>query len=561
MSRRARAEPSLAAQVLGWQVVLVVLLVLAGGAASTWLAQVDARTAARQEVVGVSESLARSPQVLRAALTASPSDPTAPSAQLQPYAEAVRRASGTDFVVVMATDRTRWTHPNPSLIGRPFIGDIAPALAGHTFTQTYRGTLGPSVRAVAPVRADVDGDGVPDPGGRVLALVSVGITTQAITASLLDRLPLLAGTTVLALALAALGAAWIGRRLRRQTLGLGPAQITRMFQAHDAVLHSVREGLLVVQGTDVVLANDEAGRLLGLPSAGPGGDRSPVAHADQLGPALAAVLTGPPQVTDAIVLSGERVLVVNKRPVALSADEDAHGAVVTLRDHTELEALSGELDAVRGFAESLRAQAHESANRLHTVVSLVELGRTEEAVAFATAELELAQSMTDELVAGVQDPALAAVLLGKAAQAGERGIALRLADGVVPAVTGLPARDLVTVLGNLVDNAMDAAAAGEPPRWVQVGLTVSDDRLTITVADSGRGLADQDVPAAFVRGYSTKAGTNGRRGLGLPLVEQVAHRHGGRVQVDSGRRAPGQEPPGAGTVFTVVLPLPAPVPR
>jgi sensor histidine kinase regulating citrate/malate metabolism len=227
--------------------------------------------------------------------------------------------------------------------------------------------------------------------------------------------------------------------------------------------------------------------------------------------------------------------------------------VVTLRDHTDLQALTGELDSVRAFAESLRAQAHEAANRLHTTVSLVELGRTQEAVDFATAELVSAQRLTDRVVGAVGDPVLAALLLGKAATAHERGVLLEIDPSTSVGETGLPGGDLVTIVGNLLDNAIDAALAGDPPREVQLAAEVTGGRLEIRVEDTGPGVAEEDVRRVFERGWSTKDATGAPaglgRGLGLALVVQAVRRHGGTVTVR----------PGPGAQFVVSLPLPVPV--
>jgi two-component system CitB family sensor kinase len=253
-------------------------------------------------------------------------------------------------------------------------------------------------------------------------------------------------------------------------------------------------------------------------------------------------------------------VVVNTSPVL---GGERRGTVVTLRDHTDLQALTGELDSVRGFTEALRSQAHEASNRLHTVVSLIELGRADEAVEFATAELELAQALTDKVVAAVGEPVLAALLLGKAAEANERGVELvisedsRIDDGVLP--PSLPARDLVTILGNLIDNAIDAAvedagARPEPP-YVAVTARAADGELVVQVADSGQGVDPDVMQEVFRRGWSTKSRGDGiqpgtqpdrphGRGLGLALVWQAARRHGGTVEI-------GQQ---VGAVFTVRLP-------
>jgi sensor histidine kinase regulating citrate/malate metabolism len=223
---------------------------------------------------------------------------------------------------------------------------------------------------------------------------------------------------------------------------------------------------------------------------------------------------------------------------------------VTLRDVTELQALTGELDSERGFTQALRSQAHEAANRLHTVVSLIELGRAEEAVDFATAELELAQALTDQVVAAVSEPVLAALLLGKAAQANERGVELVVSDdsaiddGLLPA--SLSARDLVTVLGNLIDNAVDAAQGTVGAR-VTVTAFTDESVLVLRVADTGTGVDPAHAEQVFQRGWSTKpAGPDGR-GLGLALVRQAVSRHEGTLTV--------REAAGGGAEFEVRLPL------
>jgi sensor histidine kinase regulating citrate/malate metabolism len=528
-----RRDASLARRLLLLQALVVGVVVLT----ATAVAYLDARQAvqqtAEQETSAIVASLADSPLVLGAVTGP---DPTA---VLQPFVEEVRADTGTSFITVLAPDRTRWTHPDPEQIGRPFQGTIAPALAGETFTETYTGTLGPSVRATGPV-VDADGD--------VVALVSAGITVAAIGEDLAAAVPGIAGTALATLAVGGLGSWALSRRLQRQTHGLSPVQLARMVEYHNAVLHAVREGLLLVDGEGrVQLVNDEARRLLGL-------DEDPAGrHVGDLGlpPELTAVLTQQRTVVDEVHVTGTRVLVVNQAPPR--AGDRAAGTVVTLRDHTDLQALTGELDSVRAFAESLRAQAHEAANRLHTTVSLVELGRTQEAVDFATAELESAQRLTDRVVGAVGDPVLAALLLGKAATAHERGVLLEIDPSTAVGETGLPGGDLVTIVGNLLDNAIDAALAGDPPREVQLAAEVTGGRLEIRVEDTGPGVAADDVRRVFERGWSTKDVTGAPaglgRGLGLALVAQAVRRHGGTVTVR----------PGPGAQFVVSVPLQVPV--
>jgi two-component system CitB family sensor kinase len=237
------------------------------------------------------------------------------------------------------------------------------------------------------------------------------------------------------------------------------------------------------------------------------------------------------------------VLVANQQPTMFEGR--ALGTVLTLRDHTELRSLMGELDSVRGLTDALRAQAHEAANRLHTVLTLVELGRTEQAVELATAELAHAQQLTDRVVGAVREPVIAALLLGKSAQAAERGVELVVDPGSRLDAGPLPSRDLLTVVGNLVDNALEAVAGTAPPRRVTVLVRDGDGEVVVRVGDSGPGLPVGGAADVFRRGWSTK---HEGRGLGLALVEQVVTRYGGRVDVAAG--------PDGGAVFTVRLPVP-----
>ncbi|MGH3861341.1 sensor histidine kinase [Actinokineospora sp.] len=513
---------SLARQLLVVQVVIVGLLV-AASASLAWADVADrAEESSAAEVTALAKAIAGGPTVATA--VAGP-DPTA---VLQPYAERVRVDTGVDFITIMSTDGVRFTHPNPAMIGGRFLGNTAEALAGRAFTETYTGTLGPSVRAVVPVTTF---------DGRVIALVSAGISVSAISAEVADRVLWLVVIAAVILALGALATYLVSRRLRRQTGGLAPAELRRMIGYHESILHAVREGLVLVDDDHrVTLCNDGVRALLDLPVDADG------KRVDELGlpDALVERLLSDTEMHDELHLTDTRMLVVNSSTV--HHDGRALGTVVTLRDRTDLQALTGELDTVRGFAEALRAQAHEAANRLHTVVSLVELGRPAEAVEFATGELAIAQRLTDQVVGAVAEPVLAALLLGKAADASERGVELIVAeDTEIADQNGVPARDLVTILGNLIDNAVDAAA-DSAQRWVRVSAHSHPDELVLQVADSGAGLPEDAHGQAFQRGWSTKPGDS--RGLGLALVGQAVRRAGGTVAV-------GRE---VGAVFTVRLP-------
>jgi two-component system CitB family sensor kinase len=517
---------SIATQVLLMQVVLVVLLVAGGSTAAVLEARSSADSGAKRQVLSMAESFAEAPRT--AAALAGPD----PSAVLQPLTENLRKEAGVDFVVVMNPQGIRYTHPNPALIGRPFVGHIAEAQAGRPFTETYAGSLGPSVRSVVPVR---------DGAGRIVGLVSVGITQQRLSALLSSRLPAVAGLSALALALAALGAYAVGRRVRRQTMGLGPVHLAELYEHHDAVMHAMREGLLLFDTEGrLILANDEAVRLLDLPADRTGRRPSELAVAGSLG----RVLAEGHDAADEIHLTATRVLTVNQSTVRRRGRE--LGKVVTLRDRTELQALTDELASVRGFAEALRASNHEAANRLHTVVTLIELDRSGDAVRFATTELATHQELVDRIMGAVEEPVLAALLLGKVTQARERGVELTVGDTTAVHRLPLPVTDAVTLVGNLIDNAVEAVAGLDADAVKQVTVEVWDDDagLCVRVSDNGPGVPPQRVAEVFRHGYTTK-GSPGH-GLGLALVDQIVRRRTGRVEVGANE--------GGGAVFEVLIP-------
>lgn len=535
---------SLAGQLFAMQVVLVTLMV-AGSAVFMYVTAHDrAEEAAARQAESTARSVAAAPGVARA-ITGGGN----PSDVLQPYTERARRGTAVTFITIMAPDGTRFTHPNPDVIGEAFLGHTARALHGETFSETYTGTLGPSLRVVTPVRAD---------DGRIVGLVSAGITIKTISDEVRRQLMPVLYVAAGALALAGLATYLINARLRRHTHGMNAGELSRLHDYHQATLHAVREGLLMLDGSGrIALVNDGARELLGMGADGEVVGR-PVADLGLPAPLTEALLSPGPRV-DEVHLTRDRTVVVNTSPVT---GGEHRGTVVTLRDVTELQTLTGELDSARGFAEALRSQAHESANRLHAVVSLIELGRTAQAVEFATAELELAQTLTDRVTGAVTEPVLAALLLGKAAQANEQGVELvlspdsRIDDGVLPPT--LPARDLVTVLGNLIDNAVDAAAEGARTRTasgirdggqpqVRVTARAADGELLLRVADDGPGVDPDRAEEVFARGWTTKRGGQGGRGLGLALVRQAARRHGGEATLTA--------PEGGGAEFTVRLPL------
>ncbi|MEU3312595.1 SpoIIE family protein phosphatase [Streptomyces sp. NPDC006662] len=320
---------SVARQVFVLQVAIVVLLAAGALLALVLQSRHDSDREARNRSVAVAQTFAHS-LGLQEALK-SPHPTTA----LQPLAERTRKDAGVDFIVVMDTHGIRYTHPKPDRIGKRFVGNIGPSLAGHTYTEGVNGPLGKEIQAVVPVTA---------PDGKVVGLVSAGLTVKNVTGVVNRQLPVILLSIATALALATAGTALISRRLNRQTRGLGPLEMTRMYEHHDAVLHAVREGVLIIDGNGrLLLANDEAKRLLGLPEDAEG---RPIGDVPGLDRRMAELLLSGRVATDEVVETGDRLLVVNQRRTHPRGRADG-GTAVTIRDSTEMQVLTSRAETAR----------------------------------------------------------------------------------------------------------------------------------------------------------------------------------------------------------------------
>ncbi|MFC3574749.1 SpoIIE family protein phosphatase [Streptomyces yaanensis] len=323
-----RSPRSVAGQVLILQVALVVLLVACAVFALVVQSHRDNGAEAKRRSIAVAQTFAHSPGVLAALQSPDPSK------VLQPLTEAARKSAHVDFIVVMDTKGIRYTHPLPERIGKRFVGTIGPSLEGKVYTESVHGPLGLEVQATVPVK---------DTHGKVVALVSAGLKVKNVTSQVNRQLPIILAAGGGALVVATGGTALVGRRLRRQTHNLAPDEMTRMYEHHDAVLHSVREGVLIVGDNGrLLLANDEAVQLLALP---PDVEGRYVSQLSDLAPETVALLVSGREATDEVHLAGERLLVVNQRPTDRAGGP--RGTVVTLRDSTELREVSGRAEVAR----------------------------------------------------------------------------------------------------------------------------------------------------------------------------------------------------------------------
>jgi two-component system, CitB family, sensor kinase len=484
----------------------------------------------------VAQTLAAESSLQQAVRAGDPGGVSAHGA-VQAMAMAAAASTGAAFVVVTNQAGIRYSHPKPRLIGLPvWSNDHEPASSepfrtGRLWMGVQHGTLGMEAVGKVPLVSQ----------GRLIGEVSVGFLTATVAGEVASTLAGLASYFLAVLALGVLAAFGLSRRLKRQTFGLELGEIAALLQEREAMLHGIREGVLGYDKNErIVLANDLARQLLDLPPGFVGRPLRPGLPPGR----LADVVTGAIEGTDLLVLHGDRVLAANRMPIQ---HERRHlGWVVTFQDRTESEALKRQLDDAIGLTETLRAQSHEFANRLHTVVGLVELGHYDDAIQFVTEVSTARAELTERLQARICDTKLVALILAKVSLADERDVQLRVMDDSHVLAPVSDVSDVLTVAGNLIDNAVDAAAQAQArPRWVELTIVAAEHDLMIRVRDSGPGVPHDMREAIFTDGVTTKSSVTGaRRGLGLALVRQVITGRGGMISV-------GHD---AGAVFTAVLP-------
>ena len=528
----------LSTEVVIMMVAILVVTMAAGFAVVQWNLNRQLDQQYEQRALAVAHGLA-SQSGLQQAVAAGDPGGIGPHGSVQAMAMSAKDSTGARFVVVTDARGIRLSHPDSRLIGMPvWLPD-----GGSRSSETFRtgkpwvgiehGSLGMEAVGKAPMFRN----------GRLIGEVSVGFLTAAVAGQVASTLPGLAVVFLVVLALGVLAALGLSRRLKRQTFGLELREIAALLQQREAMLHGIREGVLGYDKRErIVLANDFARQLLDLRADVVGRPLRGVLLPGR----LADIVSGEIEGSDLLVLHGDRVLVANRMPI--SHDRRHLGWVVTFQDRTESEALKRQLASAIGLTETLRAQSHEFANRLHTLVGLVELGRYDEAIQFVTEVSAARADLTDRLQARIADAKLVAMILAKVSLADERDVRLSVMDDSHVSAPLGSVSEVLTVVGNLIDNAIDAAAAVEPasgPRWVELTIVAAEHDLLIRVRDSGHGVPHDMRETIFMDGVTTKSSATGaRRGLGLALVRQVVERLGGMISV-------GHD---TGAVFTAVLP-------
>ena len=536
---------TLAGKFLVLQLAVVALVLIVAAVVSARQSQAQFRSSAADRILGAAESLAANPAVREriGAATA--------AADLAPVVESTRIQSGTSLVVIADADRTIIAATDPTLIGTPLAVPDERAWSGRAWDGDLTLAGIDLIAASTPVFTSPSG-GALDPAPAGLAFVGEEYPSAVTTlASDVPEVALLLGLA----ALAGLTGSWLlARRIKQQTRGLEPAEIATLTDQREALLHSIREGVVGVDPAGrVTLANDGARDLLDLPEDCVG---QPV---DALGlePDVADVLSGRAagvDVVDVVVVHRDRVLVANRRTARTRGREGRRGedvgTVTTLRDRSDLIALQRQLGATRSVGETLRAQTHEFDNQLHIISGLAQLGEYDELREYLSTITARRARMDTTIGELVKDPTVASLLIAKASLAAESRVELQLSPGSrCERLDTELSTDVGTVLGNLVDNALDAVA-NSPAAMVTVEIVSDPASVRIVVSDSGPGIPEGAADQVFARGFSTKSSTvAGGRGVGLSLVRMICLRRGGWVGVRGGQ----DSVPAVGAVFTAVL--------
>ncbi len=541
MARMRRVDVRLATQVLVLQVAVVTLTLGIAGGMLAFFSHERLASQYEDQSLDVARAIAFAPAV-RADVTRYDETPLTPSpaltdelagGQLQTLATEVQKHAGLLFVVIANDQGIRLSHPDRNELGKHVSTDPSEALAGREVVDRESGTLGRSVRAKVPVYAPNS--------NRVVGEVSVGISTAEVHHQLWSDVRKAAVLVGVALIIGVIGSVLLARRWRSLTWGLQPSEMAELIRGQAAVLHGIDEGVLAVDTAwRTTFVNDLACRLLEI-------DNVPGKPVEEIGltPRVLDVFRSA-QSTPTIATVGDRIVVVSARHVTRT-DRDL-GTVLVVRDRTDVESLTRQLDAVQLMSTVLRAQRHEFANRLHLLNGLLHGGHTEEAAQYV--EELLGSGPLGSAIPGIdaiRDAFLQAFLAAKAASARESGVTLTIgANTWVPGRLGLPV-DVTTVLGNLLDNAIYAARTGaSEAKVVEVELLQDGSTLHITVADTGDGVPRDFIEHVFTEGKSTKpdSGIPGGRGIGMALSRQIVRALDGDIRLASAGN-PGAELCGA----------------
>lgn len=454
-----------------------------------------------------------------------------PSEEIQPLALEIQKQVGAEFIVIGNEQSIRYAHPNEALIGQKMVGgDNERALEeGRYYVSQAEGTLGPSLRGKAPIVNDKN---------EIIGVVSVGFLMEDIYTTFFNTLGKIAGVSFLVLVIGGLGGYMLTRSIRKDTMGLEPYQIAALYQEREAVLSSVKEGLIAIdKNARVTTINAAARKLLRLSG------EVTQQHIQTIFPnsKMERVLRSGKEERDQEISLGDRMVIVTRTPVI--ENDEVVGVVASFRDKSEVREMVGALSEIKRYSEGLRSQTHEYANKMYVLLGLLQLKNYDEAVDLIQADFQSVQYQSNRLEQ-IKDDTVQAILLGKISKASELKIDFVVDENA--SIETMPEHisrsKLVTILGNLIDNAFEAVK-DQNDKKVTFSATDIGREIIFEVSDNGPGVPEEVIPYIFVRGFSTKQGEH--RGFGLSNVREIVEELGGTFELDSN--------PSTETTFSVFL--------
>ncbi|CAM6934095.1 sensor histidine kinase [Enterobacter roggenkampii] len=478
----------------------------------------------KDTALGIARTLADSPEIQRGLMQAPQEN------IIQPIAQAVTKRNDLLFTVVTDMRGIRYSHPNEALLGLHFIGDdLTPALEGKENVSVNRGALAEALRVFTPVY---------DAQHEQIGVVVVGISLNKVEEQI-ARGRLNAVWTILFSIFMSSMAIWgLVRVLKRILFGLEPYEISALFEQRQAMLQSLREGVLAVDiNGRVTMINQTAREILLLPS----GKQTENTSAPLLASLRDVSKTGVARQDQEISCNG-RLLLCNMVPV--KSQDRVIGAITTFRDKTEVSQLMQRLDGMVNYVDALRAHTHEFMNKLHVILGLLNIKRYDKLEEYILQTAHHYQTDIGTIQSKVKSPVVAGFLLGKINRAKEAGVTLTLADEsqIPDTASEEQVAVLITALGNLIENALDAME-GQQEGEIGLLLHYQNGWLSCEVSDDGPGIDPTQLESIFTKGFSTK-GEN--RGVGLFLARQQIQNLGGDISVES--------EPGVFTQFFVHIP-------
>ncbi|ARI76408.1 ATP-binding protein [Halobacillus mangrovi] len=456
-----------------------------------------------------------------------------PSKIIQPIALHIQEEVGAEFVVVGNNNSIRYAHPDSWKIGKRMVGgDNEKALkGGEYYISKAKGSLGPSLRGKAPIFND---------DGEIIGIVSVGFLIEDINSAFVSKLADIAGVAVAVMMLGALGSFMLARSIQKDTLGLEPFEISSLYRDREAILSSVKEGIISIdQNGLVTMMNPSAMTMLDIEFDTKGKSVEEVFPNTHM---LRVLESGLPESDQEMTLN-KRVVIVNRKPIF--EDGEVVGVVASFRDKTEVREMVNALSEVKRYSEDLRAQTHEYTNKMYVILGLLQLGNYDEATEMIQSEFETSQDQNRILFDQIKDDTVQAILLGKISKASEQKINFTIDEesflDVIPA--HINRSKLVTILGNIIDNAFEAVMDQEEKKVTFFATDVGRE-IVFEVSDTGPGIRESMMPYLFMRGFSTKEGD--QRGFGLSNVDDIVSELGGSLEV--GKSESG------GTVFSIFIP-------